>query len=38
METSVMYLFFLSVLHVPFFTNTVQTMLKEAINMCAEKV
>ena len=37
METSDMYLFF-SVLHVPFFTNTVQTMLKQAINMWVEKV
>ena len=31
------YLFF-SVLHMLFFTNTVQTMLKQEINMWAEKV
>ena len=37
METSDKYLFF-SVLHVPFFTNAVQTMLKQAIIMWAENM
>ena len=36
MATSHMYLFF-SVLHVPCFTNTLRTKLKQAINMWAEK-